>query len=80
LLEGSQGAQQLLQGLPVSGDVQIHCAIAAEAPMTIRDQGDGLLAKEVAVQVTRTEVARAVGIAVLPIHLGGPPLTLGPGQ
>ena len=79
-LEGGHQFQQLLQALSVPGEIQVHRAIAAEASVAIWDQGHGLLAEEVAVQLPSLEIAAAVGIVVLPIHLGGPPLTLGPGQ
>jgi len=48
--------------------------------MALRDQGRGMPAEEMAVQIGRPEGSRAVGIAVLSVHLGGPPLTIGPGQ
>ena len=80
LLKGSHQLQQLPQGGPVSREIQVHRSGAAEAPMAIGDQGHGLVAEEVAVQLPSLERAAAVGIFVLPIHLGGPPLTFWPDQ
>lgn len=59
LLERGHQLQQFLQAFSVPREVQVHRAITAEAPIAIRDQGHGLLAEEVAVQLPSLERAAA---------------------